>query len=189
MVVAVRPAAPSSVAPSLEAEFAAPVGRKVRMVTVFTAVLLAFVVLAGIGFSFVRPLPGVIPALPLGAALVAAAGTILVAWLAQVCGYRLTRDELLVVRRNRHTRFPLAGLTEAIVVPDAMAWALKIAGNDGLVAITGSYWSKRLGRFRALVTDRQRTVVLRWTDRCLVVSPDRPEEFVREVHRRIGRPG
>ena len=170
--------------PFADMEFAAPVGRQVHLVTTITVVIVAAVVLAALGFTLARPSGAMPPGLLFLAALIAAGATVLIAWFSQICRYRLTRDELLVERRNRHTRFALAGLTDATVDPAAMAWSLKVAGNDGVGAITGWYWNKRLGRFRALVTDRRRAVVLRWPGRCLVVSPERPEEFVREVRRR-----
>jgi hypothetical protein len=169
-----------------EMDFAAPVGRRVRLVTIITVVIIGGGVLAGIVFTLASfPAAWPLNHVLIGA-LVAVAATGLVAWFSQISRYRLTRDELLVVRRNRETPFPLERLAEATVDPDAMRWSIKINGNDGLGAITGSYWNRRLGRYRALVTDRRRAVVLRWPDRCLVVSPDRPDEFVRAVRARAG---
>jgi hypothetical protein len=61
-----------------------------------------------------------------------------------------------------------------------MRWSLR-CGNGGFYSITGFYWSKLLGLYRAFVTDMSRTVVLRYTRRTVVVSPASPEEFVHEV--------
>ena len=50
---------------------------------------------------------------------------------------------------------------------------------------TGWYYNKRLGSYRAFVTDPRRAVVLRYANRRVVLSPDAPEDFVRE----LGAPG
>jgi hypothetical protein len=61
-----------------------------------------------------------------------------------------------------------------------------MVGNDGLGAISGRFRSKRLGWFRAYVTDGERAVVLRWPDRCVVISPDQPSWFIETVRKRAG---
>jgi hypothetical protein len=96
-------------------------------------------------------------------------------------GYTVTADAVLVRRLFWVTRVPLAGLESARHEPDVMRGSLRTFGNGGLFSFTGYYRNERLGAYRALVTDFQRTVVLRFTDRTLVLSPDTPEEFVREV--------
>ncbi len=67
-----------------------------------------------------------------------------------------------------------------------MRTCLRTCGNGGMFSFTGWYWSRPLGHFRAFVTDLNRTVVLRFADRTLVVSPEHPEEFVREISHRVG---
>lgn len=62
-----------------------------------------------------------------------------------------------------------------------MRASLRTFGNGGGFSFTGRYWNKRLGSYRAFVTNPARSVVLRWQDRTVVVSPASPEEFVREV--------
>jgi hypothetical protein len=58
---------------------------------------------------------------------------------------------------------------------------MRTCGNGGFYSITGFYWSKPLGAYRAYVTDPRRSVVLRYEKRTVVVSPDAPEDFVREL--------
>lgn len=62
-----------------------------------------------------------------------------------------------------------------------MRGSLRICGNGGIFSFSGWFWNKRLGAYRALVTDGAKTVVLRFDKRKWVVSPDAPEEFVREL--------
>ena len=45
--------------------------------------------------------------------------------------------------------------------------------------------SRKLGKFRAYVSDPDCAVVLRWPDRCLVVSPAQPSEFTDAVRARL----
>jgi hypothetical protein len=98
-----------------------------------------------------------------------------------VRGYRITPHELGVRRLLWWTRLSLRDLRAAEVDPEAMKGALRKAGNGGYLALTGWFWSRRLGHFRALVTDPQRGVVLRFKERLLVVSPEDPEAFVQAL--------
>lgn len=174
--------------PPPDEEFAAPIGSRVRWTT--RLVLGAVVALVGVdvwlAFSGLVPESArwvllTVPWLAVG--IVAA-----IAWYARVLGYRLTGGELVAVRPNRETRFELAGLQAVEADPKAMDWSIKTFGNDGLGAITGNFRNRRLGAYEALVTDRARTVVLRWPKRCLVISPDRPDDFVRAVRARVPIP-
>ncbi|HVM46719.1 MAG TPA: PH domain-containing protein [Candidatus Acidoferrum sp.] len=98
-----------------------------------------------------------------------------------VFGYTITREAILVHRLLWDTKLPRAGLESAQVDPEAMRRSLRTFGNGGGFSITGLYYNKRLGSYRAFVTDPRRCVVLRYANRRVVVSPDSPEEFVREL--------
>jgi hypothetical protein len=167
-------------------EFAAPVGRRVRLVTGFS--LLVVGVLAVVAVAFV--VGGVGPAQQFWPATIApvlaAAVMVPIMLYSRVHGYRLTEHELQILRRSRQNRFALDGLQGVDVDPKAMAWSIRIIGNDGLGAVTGRFRNRKLGAYRAFVTDLERAVVLRWPDRCVVVSPDRPEEFAAAVRLRAG---
>lgn len=163
-------------------EFGAPWGRAVTIVSVLATSLLLGVPLMGL---FV-----VSPAQPLARwpmtilPLLILTGTALFA----VRGFRL-EDRCLVVRRlGWNTRIPLDGLQSVTLDPDAMKDSLRLAGNGGLFACTGLFRNKRLGLYGAFVTDLNRCVVLRLPKRPIVISPDRPEEFVRTVKTAAGLP-
>ena len=68
--------------------------------------------------------------------------------------------------------------------------SLRTWGIGGVFSFSG-HFVNTLGRYRAFVTDPQRTVVLRLSRGILVVSPDRPEDFVdavtAEAAARLGR--
>lgn len=102
------------------------------------------------------------------------------AWF-MVLGYSITPDAILIRRPFRVTRLPHAGLQSAEPEPNAMRGSIRTFGNGGFYSITGWYWSKSLKAYRAFVTDLNRTVVLRYRDRTVVISPDNPEEFAREL--------
>lgn len=98
-----------------------------------------------------------------------------------ISGYTITRDAILVHRPLWDTKLPRADLESAAVEPDAMRRSLRTFGNGGGFSITGWYDNKRLGSYRAFVTDQHRTVVLRYPNRRVVLSPESPEAFVRAL--------
>lgn len=98
-----------------------------------------------------------------------------------VLGYTITPDAILIRRPFRVTRLPRAGFQSAEFTPNAMRGSIRTFGNGGFYSITGWYWSKSLRSYRAFVTDLNKTVILRFRSRTVVVSPDDPEEFVNEL--------
>lgn len=95
-----------------------------------------------------------------------------------VRGYAVTGDAILVRRLCWNTRLPRAGLQSARIEPDAMRRSIRSFGNGGLFGYTGYFRNKNLGAYRAFVTDTKATVVLRYADRIIVVSPATPQAFV-----------
>jgi hypothetical protein len=59
--------------------------------------------------------------------------------------------------------------------------SLRTFGNGGAFSFTGFYYNKRLRSYRAYVTDPRRSVVLRYTNRRVVLSPAAPEDFVQDL--------
>ncbi len=108
--------------------------------------------------------------------------------LFMIRGYRVEGRWLLIQRWLWQSRISLEGLRDASVDAEAMRKSLRICGNGGLFSFSGWYRSKRLGLFRAYVTDLNRTVVLTFPRRKIVLSPDRPEAFVEALrhHRHLG---
>ena len=100
-----------------------------------------------------------------------------------VRGYTLTPDRLIIHRLLWQTRIPLAELQSAEYRPHAMRGSIRTFGNGGFFSFTGYYRSQLLGSYRAFVTDFHRTAVLRFPRRTIVLSPESPEDFVRELSR------
>ncbi|MBI2927505.1 MAG: hypothetical protein HYY24_17555 [Verrucomicrobia bacterium] len=101
--------------------------------------------------------------------------------LLTVRGYELAGRELLIRRLLWTTRIWLEGLRSVEADPEAVRRSIRLCGNGGLFGFTGWFWNKQLRTHRVLVTDPKRAVVLRLSQRTLVVSPDDPERFVRDV--------
>ncbi len=108
-------------------------------------------------------------------------GTLVGCALFTVRGYSVAPGVLLVHRLFWATAISLVGLEAVNFEPGVMRWSLRTWGNGGLFAFCGHYWNRRLGSFRAFVTDLKNTVVLRLPGRSVVISPDAPEQFVYEI--------
>lgn len=115
-----------------------------------------------------------------GGALVLGAVVALAGALA-VRGYAVGPGVVVVVRPGWETRLDLRGLDSVEADPDAMRMAWRTWGIGGPFAFVGRYRSGRTGWFTAYATDRDRSVVLRWPGRTVVVTPDDPEAFVAAV--------
>lgn len=154
--------------------FRAPWSVGLIVVSVFVTALFAGVV----GAALLYPVPAAwlrwtLLILPLGLLALCA--------LSAVRGYALENGVLWIHRPLWTIGLPLAGLRACAWDPKATRNSLRLLGNGGVFAFTGLFWNRRLGRYRMYATDLRRAVVLRFTDRTVVISPDRPEEFVRAV--------
>ena len=106
---------------------------------------------------------------------------ILICAVFTVRGYSITNNALLIDRLFWTTRIPLTEFQSAKFDPDATRGSIRTFGNGGFFSFTGYFRSKELGSYRAFMTDRRRAVVLRFLDRVVVVSPDRPQDFVETI--------
>lgn len=156
-------------------QFGAPWGRGVKFATSAAGLLL-------VGLSVILPLT--IPREAIWAAFVGP-GLMLVTFgiVALFCvrGYTIRHRELLVQRSFWQTHLSLKDLARAYVDPEAMKKTLRSCGNGGFMAYTGWFYNKKLGHYRAFVTDPARSVVLEFANRRVVVSPDDPGAFVRAL--------
>lgn len=156
----------------------APWSKSLIGVSIFTTVT-CLAVAGGMGWEAAARPQGVffwfLAALPLlilfGAALCA------------IRGYSVGIDAILVHRLLWSTPLPRAGLESATFEPEAMRGSLRTFGNGGAFSFSGLYYSRRLGSYRAFVTDQHRTVVLRYATRRVVLSPDSSGDFVSELAR------
>ena len=106
---------------------------------------------------------------------------LLIGILFTIRGYIVTGDTLLVQRLFWNTRVSLANLRSVEADPKSMAKTIRTWGNGGMFCFSGMFRNKKLGSYRAFVTDPKRSVVLKFSDQTIVVTPDRPEEFVARI--------
>lgn len=106
---------------------------------------------------------------------------ILICAVFTVRGYSITNRELAIRRLLWTTRVSLHGLQDAYSDANATHRSVRTFGNGGFFSFTGYFRNKQLGSYRAFMTDRQRAVVLRFSTSVIVVSPDRPEDFVSTI--------
>jgi hypothetical protein len=154
--------------------YKAPWGRSLVVMT-----SLATIICAGVGFGFLLYGAWIIGSLVLAIIPVCALFTIR--------GYTITPDAIVVDRLFWQTRLPLDGLESVDARPDAMRKSYRTFGNGGFFAFTGCYSSKELGSYRAFVTDLKSTVLLKFETRTVVLSPNAPEEFAREIEAIVKR--
>jgi Bacterial PH domain len=106
---------------------------------------------------------------------------ILLCALFTVRGYSITNNALLIERLFWTTRIPLTELRSVKFDPAATHRSIRTFGNGGFFSFTGYFRNKDLGSYRAFMTDRRRAVVLRFPSSVIVISPDRPEDFVNTI--------
>jgi len=165
------------------AEFSAPWSRSLRLVTICSAALLLSLALAGL-------LLGPRRSLIWGMAMIGAPLVVLVGALPfMVRGYVLTESRIEVLRLGWSTVLPLAGLAAVNGEPQGLRGSLRLFGNGGLFAISGWFWNRRIGRFRAYATDPERAVLLRYRDGTkIVVTPHDVQHFIVRVRNLAGLP-
>jgi len=155
------------------AQFPAPWSRSLYVVTTLSVAALLLVLLVGLTIG-PRQLPAWRAGM-VGVPLVVLLGTLPFT----VRGYVLT-DECIEVRRlGWRTVLPLAGLVAVSGEPEGLQGSVRLFGNGGLFGITGWFWNRRIGRFRAYATDPGRAVLLRYRDgRKVVLTPHDVQHFI-----------
>lgn len=98
-------------------------------------------------------------------------------------GYELTPGTLYVKRLLWRTPIDLGGLGSVTIDPNAMAKSLRTFGNGGLFSVSGRFFSRKLGRYRAYATNPKKSVALRFANHVAVVTPHDPEAFAAAIAR------
>lgn len=98
-----------------------------------------------------------------------------------ITGYTLQKDKLLIHRLGWNTTIDLDSLEHAEYDEKATNDSFRLCGNGGLYSFTGWFTSTRLGKYRGFFTDTQKTVVLTFPNRKIVISPEDPHRFVEQI--------
>ncbi len=102
-------------------------------------------------------------------------------YLYQVTGIKVNEKEVVIIRRIGNFIISRESLISAKFIPNAMNLSIRTFGNGGLFGFYGSFRNSTLGSYRAFVTSRENTVVLKSSDQTYVVSPQDPQAFVNEL--------
>ncbi len=100
-------------------------------------------------------------------------------------GYTLSGDILLIQRLGWQSKLNLRNLMSAEIDPEAMSRSIRTFGNGGLFCFAGAFRNKKLGSYRAFATDPKRSVILKFPNRTVVVTPDQPDVFITTVKKQI----
>ena len=103
--------------------------------------------------------------------------------LFSIHGYTVDGDTLLIHRIGWNSKVNLSRLVAAHVDPSAMNNSIRTFGNGGMFCFAGGYWNKKLRHYRAFATAPKNSVILRFPNRTVVVSPDDPAAFAEEMQR------
>jgi hypothetical protein len=96
-------------------------------------------------------------------------------------GYVVRQDAIEVLRVGWKSTIDLADLKAVDCDPDAMARSIRTFGIGGMFCYAGAFRNHTLGSYRAFATDPKRAVVLRFSTRNVVVTPDDPQEFAARI--------
>ena len=159
-----------------EIRFSAPWSVGVKIITVLGTALLL-----GVSFIGSRTMP---ESEPLAARLVVTLLPLVVLLVTLpfiVRGYVIANGELFIERLGWQNHFSLADVVSVEANPDAMRWSLRLFGDGGLFGYFGWFWNRKLGTYRAYGTNPKNTVVIKLTNRTIVVTPHDPARFVEEI--------
>ncbi len=102
-----------------------------------------------------------------------------------VWGYQVANETLYVQRLGWKSAIALDQLASVEIDPTAMSQSIRTWGNGGLFSFTGHFRNRKLGKYQAYATDFKQSVVLRFCDRTVVVTPADPKRFVQTLQRQI----
>jgi hypothetical protein len=164
-----------------ETRFNAPWSAALVVMTVFSGAFCLCMAGVGAVASF-----GKIPSIPSWAGwlmIPCPAALFVICAMFMVRGFVIAENSLFVKRLGWQNEFDLTRLVSATVDPNAVSGSIRIFGNGGFFSFTGLYRNSTLGMYRAYATDTKNAVVLRFTDRTIVVTPHDPQKFVAEIMR------
>ena len=94
-----------------------------------------------------------------------------------VKGYSIGDNEIGIVRIGKTKIFPIVGIESIEINQNAMAASLRLFGISGFFCDIGFFMNHTLGKYHAYATNSRMSVVLRYKNRIIVVTPDDPQKF------------
>ena len=164
--------------------FGAPWSTSVKTITILVIATLGFVVIVGI--SLLEDVGSGSSILIVLSTIVMPVLTLIASAIWMIRGYVIVGETLQVQRLGWQSKLDLKELESAEADPEAMDKSLRTFGIGGLFCFYGRFRNKKLGAYRAYATDPKRSVVLKFQNQTVVVSPDRPVDFVACIKDRTG---
>jgi len=101
-------------------------------------------------------------------------------YLRSPVAYEITPDDKLIVQFRLGSR-AFGGVKKVAPVAKPVSFTIRLWGNGGLFALTGIYWNRTYGRFRAYVTNLKKLVLVELMDgKKIVISPENIEEWTQQ---------
>lgn len=104
----------------------------------------------------------------------------LITYLYSPAGYSIGPEALYIHRVRGVVRVPMESIRSARRGGSGELRGVRTFGSGGLFGYFGRFYSSRLGHYRAYLTQRGNLVVIE-AEHTYVLSPDRPEEFLRHL--------
>jgi hypothetical protein len=157
------------------AEFDAPWALPLKLTTTFSVCILVLIPIVGMISGPGGNVIWIASMIALPCAILGAAPFFMIR------GYVVTDNSLLVRRLGWSSEISLRNLRSVEVDPEAMRKSIRVFANGGLFCFAGRFRNRKLGTYRAYATAPHLAVVLRFTDRVVVVTPGDPSEFASKV--------
>ncbi|MBN2029583.1 hypothetical protein JW824_05005 [bacterium] len=155
--------------------FKAPWGSALKFITALCAIILIGIPLIGIFTGQHKDRLWIL------GMIVMPLSILIIASFFMIRGYALSGDTLLIHRLGWESKLNVRDLVSIEVDPEAMSRSIRTWGNGGLFCFAGLFRNKKLGSYRAFATDPKRAVVLKFPNRTIVVTPDKPEVFLESI--------
>ncbi|HXH84576.1 MAG TPA: PH domain-containing protein [Candidatus Tectomicrobia bacterium] len=101
--------------------------------------------------------------------------------------YRLEADGVHVERRAGDAVIPYGAIREADRAPRQVR-GMTVLGSRGVFGTFGRFWNAALGLYRLHLSNTDGVVWLRTPGGWIGLSPDRPDEFLERLRRRLASP-
>lgn len=162
-----------------EIRFGAPWALSVKIITIVVIGLLL-----GLPVIAAGKLPANTPVLARLATTILPPAILLCTLAFMVRGFVLTHSELVIERFGWCNHIPLNMVVSVNADADAMRGSIRLCGSGGVFGFFGWFRNRKLGVYRAYGTDPRLSVVVKLTNRTIVVTPDDPNRFVTEINAR-----
>ncbi len=100
-------------------------------------------------------------------------------------GYSVTDKAVIVHRFGWKTTLPIDGMLSAEIDPAATVSSIRTFGIGGLFGFVGKFRNQRLGNYTAYVTNGMNSIVIRYPDKTIVISPSKPTYFYSDLAQKL----